>query len=91
MFRAADQARSNGVVEDVLEGLLVVVLVVDDPGGEAFPEERAAAAVARIVLAGVVALVPLRGSGEGLRAALENAVLMRSHEAVGVPAEREPG
>ena len=35
-----DQAGADGVVEDVLERVLVVLLVVDDPGGEPLAEER---------------------------------------------------
>jgi hypothetical protein len=35
---AFDEARADGVVEDVLDGLLQVILVVDDPGAEALAE-----------------------------------------------------
>jgi hypothetical protein len=58
---SVDEARSDRVVEDVREGCGVMLLVVDDPGGEPLGEERAGAPETCIVLAGVVALEPLNG------------------------------
>jgi hypothetical protein len=52
----ANEAGSNRVREDVLEGGLQVLFVVNHPGREALGEKRPAAAVASVVLTCVVAL-----------------------------------
>ena len=82
-----DEAGTDRVGEDVPEGRVVVVLVVDHPGGEAFGEERAPAAVACVVLAGVVALPPLDGGRQARDRALDDCVVVGSHQAVGVEVE----
>ena len=87
VFAARDQARLDGVVEDVLERVLVVGLVVDDPGGEALTEERAFPPEARVVLSGVVALEPLGRFREILDAAREDRMVVRAEQAVRVEAE----
>jgi hypothetical protein len=56
---ALDEAGADGVVEDVLDRRLEMILVVDDPGGEALAEQGAPAFVARIVLARVMAVQPV--------------------------------
>jgi hypothetical protein len=88
VIRAGDQAGADRVHPDVLERGLVVVLVVDHPGGEARGEEGSAAAEAGVVLPGVVALEPLDGRREALDRAVDYGVIVRAEEAVGVEAER---
>ena len=66
VLSAFDEPGAHRVVEDVLEGVFVVLLVVDHPGGEALAEERSLAAEAGVVLSGVVALEPLDGRREVL-------------------------
>jgi hypothetical protein len=66
-----------------------VLLALDDPRGEALREQGAAAAVASVVLPSVVALVPLGGLREILRAAVDDCVVVRPHQAVDVQAELE--
>ena len=83
-----DEAGTDRVGEDVSEGRVVVVLVVDHPGGEAFGEERAPAAVACVVLAGVVALQPLDRRRQALDRTLDDCVVVSSHQAIGVEVER---
>jgi hypothetical protein len=61
VFATLDESCPNRVVEDVLERVLVVLLVVDDPGGEPLAEEGSFPPEPRVVLAGVVALDPLHG------------------------------
>jgi hypothetical protein len=56
-----DESCANRVVEHVLERVLVVLLVVYDPGGEPLAEEGSLSAEPGVVLAGVVALDPLHG------------------------------
>ena len=56
-----NESCANRVVEDVLERVLVVLLVVDDPGGEPRAEQGSLSAEPGVVLAGVVALDPLHG------------------------------
>jgi hypothetical protein len=85
----ADEACPDGVVQDVLDRGLEVLLVVDHPGGEALAEECAATSVAGVVLSRVVALVPLGGPREVFRTALEDRVVVRPHQAVDVVAEVE--
>jgi hypothetical protein len=84
---AGHEPRADGVVQDVGERVLVVPLVVDHPRREPFAEERAAAAVARVVLPPVVALVPVRGAREVFGPALDDRVVVGAHQAVDVPAE----
>jgi hypothetical protein len=61
VFGAVDEARADGVVEDVFDRRLEVILVVDDPGAEALAEQGAAALVPRVVLPRVVAVQPVEG------------------------------
>jgi hypothetical protein len=56
---AADEARADGVVEDVLDRGGEVLLVPDHARPEALGEKRAEATVPRVVLARVVAVEPL--------------------------------
>jgi hypothetical protein len=86
---ALDEARADGVVEDVLNRGLEVILVVDDPGGEALAEEGAAALVPGVVLACVVAVQPVERRGQHLVRALDQHVVVRPNQAVGM--EREAG
>lgn len=87
VLSAFDEPGAHRVVEDVLEGVFVVLLVVDHPGGEALTEERASAAVPSVVLAGVVALEPLDGWGEVFDPGVDERVVVRPHQAVGVEPE----
>jgi hypothetical protein len=87
VLAAVDQARADGVVEDVLDRVLVVVLVVDDPRGEALAEECALALEAGVVLSGVVALVPLDRGREVFDPPVDDRVVVRAHQAVGVKSE----
>jgi hypothetical protein len=84
-----DEAGPDGIVEDVLDRRLVVLLAVDDPRREALCEQGAAASVASVVFAGVVALVPLGRLREILGAAVDDRVVVRPHQAVDVQAELE--
>ncbi len=84
VFTVADQSGSNGVVDDVLERILVVLFVVDHPRGEPLAEERALPAEAGVVLSRVVALEPLDCRGEGFDRGVDERVVMRPHQAVGV-------
>jgi hypothetical protein len=85
----ADEAGADGVVEDVLDRGFVVLFAVDDPRREALREQRAAASVTGVVLSGVVALVPLGSPREILRAAVDDRVVVRPHQAPDVEAELE--
>ncbi len=82
--RVADESCAHGVVDDVLERVRVVLFVVDHPGGEALAEERALAAEAGIVLSRVVALEPLDCQREVLDPGVDEGVVVRAHQAVGV-------
>jgi hypothetical protein len=59
VLAAADEARADGVVEDVLDRGREVLLVSDHARPEALGEKRAEATVPRVVLARVVAVEPL--------------------------------
>jgi len=85
--RAVDEAGPDGIIRNVGERRFVVVFVVDHPRREALGEEGATAAVAGVVLARVVALEPLCGLGEILDAAVDDRVVVRSHQAVRVELE----
>ena len=85
----ANEAGPDRVVEDVLDRRLVVLFAVDDSGGEALREQGAASSVAGVVFPGVVALVPLGRLREILRAAVDDRVVVGSHQAVDVQAELE--
>ena len=92
VFAPIDDAGAYRVVEDVLERVLVVLLVVDDPGREPLAEERAFAAEAGVVLACVVALDPLDGAGDVFDPGVDDRVVVRPHQAVGVePDAPTPG
>jgi hypothetical protein len=88
-FGAFDESRADGVVEHVGDRVVVVLLVVDHPGGEARTKERALAPEAGVVLAGVVALEPLDGRRESLDRPVDDGVVVGRHQAVGVEAERQ--
>jgi hypothetical protein len=88
LFRAFDESRADGVVEHVGDRVVVVLLVVDHPGGEARTEERSLAPEAGVVLAGVMALEPLDGRRESLDRPVDDGVVVGRHQAVGVEAER---
>jgi hypothetical protein len=85
----ADEAGADRIVEDILDRRFVVLLAVDDPRREALREQGAAASVAGVVLPRVVALVPLGRFREILRAAVDDRVVVRSHQTVDVQAELE--
>ena len=85
--RVADESGAHGVVDDVLERVLIVLFVVDHPGGEALAEERALAAEAGVVLAGVVALEPLDCRGEVIDPGVDEGVVVRAQQAVGVESD----
>jgi hypothetical protein len=87
LFRTVDESRADGVVEHVGDRVVVVLLVVDHPGGEARTEERSLAPEAGVVLAGVVALEPLDGRREPLDRPVDDGVVVGRHQAVGVEAE----
>ena len=87
--RVPDEAGPDGIVHDVLEGVVEVLLVVDDPRGEALGEERAPASMAHVVLPRVVALEPLDSAREVLHPSLEDRVVMGSHQATNVEAQPE--
>ncbi len=82
--RVADESRAYGVVDDVLERVLVVLFVVDHPGGEALAEERALPAEAGVVLSRVMALEPLDCRREVVDPGVYERVVVRPHQAVGV-------
>ena len=84
VLRVADESGAHRVHDDVLERVLVVLLVVDDPRGEPLAEERALAAEAGVVLSRVVALEPLNRRREVLDPGLDEGVVVRAHQAVGV-------
>jgi hypothetical protein len=87
LFRAFDESRADGVVEHVRDRVVVVLLVVDHPGGEARTEERSLAPKAGVVLAGVMALEPLDGRRESLDRPVDDGVVVGRHQAVRVEAE----
>jgi len=87
VLAALDEARANRVVEDVVHGVLVVLFVVDDPGGKPLAEQCSLALEARVVLAGIVALDPLHGRREILDPGVDERVVVRPHQAVGMQPE----
>jgi hypothetical protein len=88
VFGSVDESRADGVVENVGDRVFVVLLVVDHPRGEARTEERSLATEAGVVLARVVTLEPLDGRRESLHRAVDDGVVVRRHQAVGVETER---
>jgi hypothetical protein len=72
------EAGADRVHADVLDRRLVVILVVDHPGGEAPGEEGAVAAQAGVVLPCEVALEPLDGRREPLHRSVDDRVIVRS-------------
>jgi hypothetical protein len=90
VLAALDKARANRVVEDVVECVLVVLFVVDDPGGEPLAEECSLAAEPGVVLPGVVALDPLHGPREVFDPGVDERVVVRAHQAVRVEPEAPP-
>ncbi len=87
--RVPDESGPDGIVHDVLERVVEVLLILDDPGREALGEERAPASMARVVLPRVVALEPLDSARKVLRSALEDRVVVGSHQTAGVKAKAE--
>jgi hypothetical protein len=81
---ALDKGGADWVVEDVVDCRLEMILVVDDPGGEALAEQGTSAFVACVVLAGEVAVQPVERRGEHLVRALDGRVVVRPHQAVGM-------
>ena len=66
-----------------------MILVVDHPRREALAEQGTAAPPTGVVLAGVEALVRLGRARDVLDPALQDRVVVRSEQAVGVPPEVE--
>jgi hypothetical protein len=89
LLRTIDDAGSNRVVEDVLDGGSELSLVPDHGRPEAFGKERAEAAVTGVVLARVVAVEPLHRPGELLGRAFDDHVVVRGHQAPALQAETE--
>jgi hypothetical protein len=87
VLAAVDKARPNRVVEDVRERVLVVLFVVDDPGGEPLAEERSLTTEPGVVLPGVVALDPLHGRRQIFDPGVDECVVVRPHQAEGVEPE----
>jgi hypothetical protein len=83
------QARADGIEADVVEHRAEVLVRVDRPGPEAVAEEVAAAFVPPVEAQGVRAVQELHAAGELLHGRLEDEVVVRGHQAVGVelPAE----
>ena len=81
---ALHEACAHGVVQDVVQRVLVVLLVVDDPGGEPLAEERSLATEPGVVLPGVVALDPLHGRRQVFDPGVDECVVVRPHQAEGV-------
>lgn len=87
VLSALDEARADRVVQDVLDGGLVVVFVVDHPGGEALAEECALAAEASVVLPGVVTLRPLECGRDPVGRCVDDGVVVGAEQAVHVEIE----
>jgi hypothetical protein len=85
-----DEASAHRVVEDVGDRRLEVILVLDHPGGEALPQQRASPFVTRVVLTRVVAVEPVERAGEHRGRSLDDDVVVRSHDAIGVEREARP-
>jgi hypothetical protein len=81
---AFDEPGADGVVEDVGDRRLEVIVVLDDPRGEALTEQRPPSLVAGVVLPGVVAVQPVERRREHLVRPLDGGVVVRAHQAVGV-------
>jgi hypothetical protein len=84
---ALDEAGADGVVEDVVDRSLEMILVADDPGREALAEQGSSALVAGVVLAREVAVQPVERCREHLVRPLDGHVIVRPHQAVGVEDE----
>jgi hypothetical protein len=67
-----------------------MVLVADDPGGEALCEQVTAACVARVVLSRVDAVEPAKSVREVAGRAFDDQVVVRAHQAVRADAQAEP-
>jgi hypothetical protein len=67
-----------------------MVLVTDDPGGEALCEQMTAAGVARIVLSRVDAIEPAKSVRQVARRAFDDQVVVGSHQAIRADAQAEP-
>lgn len=87
--RVPHEAGPDGIVHDVLERVVEVLLILDDPGRETLGKERAPASMASVVLPRVVALEPLDSAREVLRSALEDRVVVGSHQTADVKSKSE--
>jgi hypothetical protein len=81
-----DQARPDRVLEDVLDRLGEVVVVLDDPRGEALAEEVAPALVAAVEGLCVDAVEAAHAVGEAPELGLDDQVVVVRHQAEGVDA-----
>lgn len=61
-----------------------------DHPGVALPEQGAPALVASVVLARVVAVEPMERAGELVRGSLDDGVVVRAHDAIGMQRETCP-
>jgi hypothetical protein len=86
LFGVVDEARVDRVGPDVFERSAVVILVLDDVGGEAVAEQVALAFSMAVEALGVDAVEPLHPVGETLAGGFEDQVVVRSQEAEGVAA-----
>jgi hypothetical protein len=85
-----DQARPDGVLEDVLDRVGEVVVVFYDPGGEALAEEVAPALVAAVERLRVDAVEAAHAVGEAPELGLDDQVVVVRHQAEGVDAPVVP-
>jgi hypothetical protein len=84
------EARTDRIVEDVLDHRLEVVLVLDNPGAEPRAEDVAHAGVLVVVRLGVATVQELHPRREVLAGALDDGVIVRVEEAEGVHSPPEP-
>jgi len=87
--RVVDEPGADGVRKHVIDRRGEVVLVSDHPRREAFLEQVPAPFMAGVVLPRVDAVEPTKRRRELVRRALDDQVVMRPHQAVGVNAKAE--
>jgi hypothetical protein len=87
---AVDQAGADGIRQHVLDRRLEVIFVMDHPRGEALGQEGASPPVTGVVFARVMAVEPVEGAGELARRSLDDDVVVRSHDAVGMKRQAGP-